>query len=100
MQSSIKRILIGVLFFLATITVSVAGYMMAGWNLLDALYMVIITVFGVGFGEMGPMSPQLRIFTIFVIISGCTSLGYILSGIVQMVTEGEINKALGARRMT
>lgn len=100
MQSSIKRILIGCAFFLATILIAVAGYVIAGWYWLDAIYMVIITVFGVGFGEMGPMTPKLRVFTIFVIIAGCTSLGYILSGIVQMVTEGEINKALGARRMT
>jgi voltage-gated potassium channel len=100
MQSSRKHILTGAVFFLLTGVIAVTGYVMAGWNLIDAVYMVVITVFGVGFGEMGPMTPQLRLFTIFVIVAGCTSLGYILGGFIQMITEGEINKALGARRMT
>jgi voltage-gated potassium channel len=100
MQNSLKHILMGVSFFLTTIVVAVCGYVLAGWTPLDAIYMVVITVFGVGFGEIGPMTPQLRVFTIGVIMAGCTSLGYIVSGILQMITEGEIKKALGDRRMT
>lgn len=89
----------GGVFLGLTLVIAVTGYLLAGWNLLDAIYMVVITVFGVGFGEMGPMTPQLRIFTIFVIIAGCTSVAYILGGFLQMITEGEIKRALGVRRM-
>ncbi|XGV95340.1 MAG: TrkA family potassium uptake protein [Leptolyngbya sp. BL-A-14] len=99
MHSSLKRILTGAGFLSLTLVVAVTGYRLAGWSLLDSIYMVVITVFGVGFGEIGPMSPQLRIFTMFVIIAGCTSVGYIFGGFFQMITEGEINRALGARRM-
>ncbi|NJP08315.1 MAG: potassium channel protein [Leptolyngbyaceae cyanobacterium RU_5_1] len=99
MQSSLRRMLIGVGFFALTFVVATAGYMLAGWNLLDSIYQVVITIFGVGFGEIGPMTPVLRIFTMFVIIAGCTSVAYILGGFLQMITEGEIRKALGARRM-
>jgi voltage-gated potassium channel len=90
---------IGACFLVLTLIVAIAGYMLAGWNLLDSIYMVVITVFGVGFGEMGPMTPTLRIFTMFVIFAGCTSVAYILGGFLQMVTEGEIKRALGVRRM-
>jgi voltage-gated potassium channel len=100
MHGSLKRILTGTGFLALTLVVAVAGYRLAGWGMLDSIYMVVITVFGVGFGEIGPMSPKLRIFTIFVIIAGCTSVGYIFGGFFQMITEGEINRALGARRMT
>lgn len=99
MQSSLKRMLLGVGFFTTTLIVATAGYMLAGWSLLDSLYQVVITVFGVGFGEIGAMTPSLRIFTMGVIIAGCTSVGYILGGFLQMVTEGEIKRALGVRRM-
>jgi len=99
MKSSIKRILIGTGFFLVTSFIAITGYMMAGWTLLDSVYQVVITVFGVGFGEIGPMTPQLRVFTMIVIIAGCSSFGYILSGFLQLITEGEIKRALGVRRM-
>lgn len=99
MNSSLKRILVGTVCFLLIFLIAVAGYMVAGWNLLDAVYMVVITVFGVGFGEIGPMNPSLRIFTIFVIVAGYTAVVYIVGAFLQLVTEGEINRALGARRM-
>lgn len=91
--------LVGLGFFLTTLIVAIAGYMLAGWSWLDAAYQVIITVFGVGFGEMGPMTPGLRIFTMVVIVAGCTSVAYILGGFLQMITEGEVKRALGIRRM-
>lgn len=96
-----KRILTGALFFIATLILAITGYMLAGWSLMDATYMVVITTFGVGYGEVRPItSTPLRIFTICVIIAGTSSAVYIVGGFVQMITEGEINKALGARRMT
>ena len=101
MQGSMKRILTGALFFIATLILAITGYMLAGWSLMDATYMVVITTFGVGYGEVRPItSTPLRIFTICVIIAGTSSAVYIVGGFVQMITEGEINKALGARRMT
>ena len=99
MQSSLRRMLVGSGFLALTLVFAVAGYVLAGWNLLDSIYMVIITVFGVGFGEIGPMTPALRIFTMFVILAGCSSVAYIAGGFLQMITEGEIKRALGVRRM-
>jgi voltage-gated potassium channel len=101
MKGSLRRILLGFIFFTLTLIAAVIGYVSAGWSVLDAIYMVVITIFGVGYGEVRPItSSELRIFTIFVIIAGTSSAVYIVGGFVQMVTEGEIKKALGARRMT
>ncbi len=101
LNDSIRRILTGSTFFAITLLIAIAGYTIAGWTLLDAIYMVIITIFGVGYGEVQPLdSPALKIFTILVIIAGTSSAVYIVGGFVQMVTEGEINRALNARRMT
>jgi voltage-gated potassium channel len=86
--------------FLATVVVAVIGYVLAGWQFLDAVYMVVITIFGVGYGEVRPLSPTLKVFTILVIIAGTSSAVYAVGGFLQLITEGEINRVLGARRMT
>jgi voltage-gated potassium channel len=89
----------GLGFFVLTVTIAISGYLVAGWDLLSAVYMVVITVFGVGFGEVIPLdTPELKIFTIFVIIAGCSSMVYFVGGFVQMLTEGEIQRAVGEHR--
>ncbi|NEQ96375.1 MAG: potassium channel protein [Cyanothece sp. SIO2G6] len=98
MPEAFKRIITGALFFVFTLLVAVVGYMGFGWELMDAVYMVVITIFGVGYGEVQPLeSPAQKIFTIIVIFAGTTSAVYIVGGFIQMVTEGEINKALNAK---
>lgn len=101
LKSSFQRIFTGALFFFITISVAVIGYIIAGWTLLDAIYMVVITIFGVGYGEVKPLeTASLRVFTILVIIAGALSVAYMVAGFVQLVTEGEIRRALNLRQMT
>jgi voltage-gated potassium channel len=99
MQNSAKRLQMGVLFFVATLITSIVGYICFGWTSLEAVYMVVITIFGVGYGEVRPLqTPAEKIFTMLVIISGTTSAVYIVGGFVQMVTEGEIHRALNSQQ--
>lgn len=101
MPPSFRTLFRGAAFFGLTALIGIIGYCLAGWSLLDAVYMTVITVFGVGFGEVRPITePSLRILTIFVIVAGCSSVIYFIGGIVQMIAEGEFHRALGARRMT
>ena len=100
MQTSFRRILTGIVFFTLTVTLAVKGYVIAGWTLLDAIYMVVITVFGVGYGEVQPLtSTSLKIFTILVIIAGALSVAYIISGFVQFIAEDELRRFLEFKRM-
>jgi len=79
--------------------IAIVGYILFGWGTLDSVYMVIITIFGVGYGEVKPLeTPAEKIFTIIVIIAGTTSAVYSVGGFVQMITEGEINKAFNSQR--
>lgn len=99
MQESARRVLTGVIFFLLTVLVAILGYVGFGWTPLEAIYMVVITIFGVGYGEVKPLdTPFQKIFTILVIIAGTTSAVYSVGGFVQMVTEGEINRAFDNQR--
>lgn len=95
-----KKIVTGIVLFLAICVIAVGGYVSAGWKLEDSIYMVIITIFGVGYGEVQPVqSAGLRALTIMVIIAGYGAVIYTVGGFMQMLIDGEINKALGARKM-
>ncbi len=99
MQDSFQRILTGALFFGITLAVGAWGYVLFGWSVLDATYMVVITVFGVGYGEVEPLETAVeKVFTIGVIVAGTSSAVYVVGGLIQMMTEGEINRALDSRR--
>lgn len=76
------------------------GYRMAGWSWGDSFYMVVITVFSVGFGEVMPVTdPWLRAWTIAMIIFGCTGTIFITGTLVQWLTQAQIDRALGGKRM-
>lgn len=97
----LRKVFFGIASFLTTCTLAICGYMLAGWSFLDALYMVVITVFGVGYGETQPVNtPLLRLFTIGVIIAGSISVVYTVGGFVQLLTEGELRQVLETQRMT
>ncbi|MBS0264729.1 MAG: potassium channel protein [Planctomycetes bacterium] len=92
---------IGAAVFAGICVLAVVGYMSAGWKLSDAVYMVVITIFGIGYGEVQPVdSIKLRALTMSLIIFGNGSAIYIIGGFMQMLIDGELRKALGARRMT
>ena len=95
-NTPVGRLIVGVTVLLATSVIAITGYVIAGWEVVDAIYMVTITIFGVGYGEVHPLhDPRLKLFTVGVIVAGCSSGIYVIGGILQMVTEGEINRVLG-----
>ena len=88
-----RKVFTGVTLFLLVCALGVIGYVAAGWTLEDAVYMVIITIFGVGYGEVQPIvSPGLRLLTIAVIISGYAAVIYTIGGFMQMLIDGELTK--------
>lgn len=95
-----RRIVAGILVFAATCFVAVGGYWWAGWSLHEAVYMVVITISGVGYGEVRPvLSPALQWFTILVILFGMGSGFYVLGTAFRWVVELDVRGVMGARRM-
>lgn len=97
----LRNLLIAMSVFSGILLVGILGYwVFAGWSFLDALYMVVITIFGVGFGEVRPVvTPLLRVFTMLIILLGSTAVGAMVGALVQFVTEGEIKHVLESQRM-
>jgi voltage-gated potassium channel len=76
------------------------GYVLAGWNFQDSLYMVTLTVFTVGYGEVHPIdTPLLHGLTMGTMIVGCTGMIFFTSALVQFLTIGQLRQLLGVRRV-
>ncbi len=91
---------LGAALFGLWIVVGTLGYhWLEGWPLLDALYMTVITLTTIGFGEVHPLSPQGRIFTLFLISVGLGTAVYTFTRLGQLVFEGEFLDLFGQRRM-
>jgi voltage-gated potassium channel len=84
------------LYLAGVFVVSVAGYLLFGWNLIDSVYMVVITMFGVGFSEVHPLNTVAgKVFTMFVIVGGTSGVVFVIGEVIRFITEGEIMKAIG-----
>ena len=71
-----------------------------GWDFLDSLYMTIITVSTVGYGEVREIGPGGRVFTVLLIVFGVSIITYTVSLVVETLVAGEIRSVLGRRKVS
>jgi voltage-gated potassium channel len=91
-----KKLLPPIIILLIIVSIGIFGYsVIENWALLDSVYMVIITLFTVGFQEVQPLSSEGKIFTIFLILIGVGASIYVAGQIIEIIVEGQI---LGIRR--
>lgn len=96
----VKRIKWAIIFLLSVFVIGIGGYMVIeGWNFFDSLYMVVITLTTVGFGETHPLTFHGRIFTIVLLLVWAGIGFYALSTIIKPIIEGEIRKVLGRKKL-
>ncbi len=102
MRTPLERIRLGGFVLCMVFALSVLGYrLIGGYEWMDAIWMVAITISTVGYGEAPPsLPPKLQILTLCVIVTGITAAVYTFGGLFQMIIEGELEHALGRRRMT
>ncbi len=99
-MNSAPRVVWGVCALIGIIAIGVIGYItIEGWSFFDSLYMTIITITTVGYGEVHPLSTGGRIFSIFLIVGGVGGALYTLTGVIEYIIEGNIGTTLWRRRM-
>ncbi len=103
-QTIRKKIFFPIFIFLLTVAFGVIGYLLIGgpqWHFLDALYMTIITIFTVGYGETHDLAlnPAGRIFTITLIIVGMGNILFVVSTVTSFFVDGDLKRFLWRRRM-
>ena len=87
--SPYKKIRTPILFFGTILTIGIVGYMIIEkYNFSEGLYMTIITLSTVGFGEVKPLSDLGRMFTVVLIILNIGAITYFLTLMSQYIFEG------------
>lgn len=84
--------------FLILVFGTVGYRLIEEWSFLDCLYMTVITLTTVGFGEIHPLTPHGRIFTLVLILFGMGVVGYTFVSAARFVVEGEILSVITRRR--
>jgi voltage-gated potassium channel len=91
MRQEVKRglVVLGAIF--AVVVVGTVGYaLIEGWSLLDSVYMTVITIFTVGFGEVHPLSRAGSVFTLLLIFGGVGTILYGIGTMVEFVVGGQL----------
>ncbi|CAN5279236.1 potassium channel family protein [soil metagenome] len=98
--SPVRNLVTIVAFVLAVVVLATFGYMAAGWNFGDAIYMVLLTVYTVGYGEVRPIdTAYLEGVTIATMVLGCTGMILFTGALVQFFTVLQLQQIFGANRM-
>jgi len=95
-----RSVVLGTVLLAFWILLGTVGFtLLEEWSLVDSLYMSIITISTVGFGEVQPLHPAGRMFASFIIVAGIGTAVYTFTGLGQLVLEGELANLLGRRKM-
>jgi len=82
------------------ILVGTAGYhLIEGWGLFDALYMAVITLTTIGFGEVHPLGTGGRVFTMGLALSGIFTMFFAATEILRSWASGELRAIFGRQRL-
>jgi voltage-gated potassium channel len=85
-----KKFIVPLLYLGGLTVIGTLGYMILDdYNWLDALFMTVITIGTVGYGEVHPLNPAGRLFTIFLILTSIGLVAYYLTFVTRLLADGE-----------
>jgi voltage-gated potassium channel len=100
-----RKIFIALTLLIGLLVTGTVGYLFlekdnpAGeWQLLDAIYMTVITLTTVGYGNMG-MSDAGRVFTLFLLIGGFGVFTYSVTIATSFLIEGQLQSFFRQQKM-
>lgn len=99
-ESPLRNLSWVVAFVAAVVVVATLAYMRAGWSFGDAIYMVLLTVYTVGYREVRPIDTSyLHGVTIATMVLGCTGMILVTGALVQALTVFQLRQIFGGDRM-
>jgi voltage-gated potassium channel len=99
-RSPAVQLLIALVALAGLTILGTAGYVLIeGMAFIDALYMTVITLSTVGYGETVPLSEIGRLYTIGLIVLGLGTVFYAVGTLASFLIEGRLRQILGRRTM-
>lgn len=93
-----RNLAISIAFVLFVAACAIVAYMADGWSFDDALYMVTLTIFTVGYGEVRPINTDyLHAVTMATMVFGCTGVIIVTGSLVQALTQSQLEQFFGKR---
>jgi voltage-gated potassium channel len=100
MSNKTKNLIYALIAILIVMATGTVGYtILEKLTLLDALYFTVVTMSSIGYGDIHPTTPESKIFTIFIILTGLTLLFYLVSALVSSFVEVSLWDVLKVRKM-
>ncbi len=101
MNPGTRRLLLALALIALLTAAGTAGYMLLEhMPFEDALFMTVITITTVGYGEVKPLDSAGRIFTMVLIFTGVGTAYYVLAAVTEMVVGGQLRELLGRSAMS
>ncbi|MFT5847627.1 potassium channel family protein [Psychroserpens sp.] len=95
-----KKIYTAVFLLVFLLFIGVLGFkIMSNYSWVDSVYMTVITITTVGFGEVQPLDDNAKIFTIFLILTSVIILGYAITVITEYILSKNNFEELKQRKM-
>ena len=98
-DTAIGRLQRALAMVVAVGVVGTIGYWSFGLTFTEAVYQTVTTVTTVGYRELKDFTPLEQWFTIFIIITGVSTVLYTFTLAVQVVVEGQLRDFVGRRLM-
>jgi len=94
-----RRVRTGLVALVVVVFGGTVGYLLFGFDFLDALYQTVITVTTVGFNSPHSLSAGSKGFTIALILVGVGTALYTFSAVLEVLIEGHMRELVRRRRM-
>ncbi len=99
-RPTLRKIYLSLLILWAVSMVGILGFrFIENYSWVDSLYMTAITMSTVGFGVIGELSEEGKIFSIFLILISASTFVYGITTLTTFVVEGEIKDIFSTYRI-
>ena len=94
-----RRVWIGLGALVLVVVIGTGGYLVLGFDLLDAVYQTVSTVTTVGFNSPHQLDANGKVFTIVLILVGVGTALFTISVVLELLIEGHMRDLVRRRNM-
>ena len=99
-MKNIRHIFVILFFFCAILVVGTAGYItFEDMDFWDSVYLTAMTITTVGYGDIVPIHPEGKVFTVFLVFTGVGLVLYAFSKFAETMVEGGLRNIFERRKM-